>query len=90
MTISFGKGVKNKEDLGKSVNLTVTDLGLSDMAMAVKLMVMISNDIAHITIAINPNGGKPVMSNQIKWQNIKPFIVVGIVTDIMLYNLLFV
>jgi hypothetical protein len=21
-----------------------------------------SNDIAHITIAINPNGGKPVMS----------------------------
>jgi hypothetical protein len=41
MTISFGKGVKNKEDLGKSVNLTVTDLGLSDMAMAVKLMVMI-------------------------------------------------
>jgi hypothetical protein len=53
------------------------------MAMAVKLMVISSNDIAHITIAINPNGGKPVMSNQItKWQNIKPFIVVGIVTDI--------
>jgi hypothetical protein len=41
-----------------------------------------SNDIAHITIAINPNGGKPVMSQITKWQNIKPFIVVGIVTDI--------
>jgi hypothetical protein len=34
-------------------------------------------------VAINPDGGKPVMSNEItKWQDIKPFILLGKVTEI--------
>ena len=84
MTIVFGKGVTNKEDLGKSVILTVTHLGLSDMAMAVRVSgYETANAIPHITVAINPDGGKPVMSNQItKWQNVKPFTIQGIVTEI--------
>jgi hypothetical protein len=41
MTISFGKGVKNKEDLGKSVNLTVTDLGLRIWLAIVMIVLMI-------------------------------------------------
>lgn len=84
MTISFGKGVKNKEDLGKQVTLTVTEIGKSDMALAVKVEGYPSdNKIPHITVAINPEGGKPVMSNDItKWQSVKPFILMGVVTDI--------
>jgi predicted kinase len=84
MTIVFGKPVPNKEDLGKKVDLTVTKLGLSDMAMAVQVDGYPSkNAIPHITIAINPDGGKPVMSNDItKWQDVKTFVVSGIVTEI--------
>ena len=88
MTIVFGKGVKNKEEIGKKVDLTVTELGLSDMAMAVKVEGYTSEkDIPHITVAINPNGGKPVMSNEItKWQPVKHFVLIGVVTEINKYN----
>ena len=42
------------------------------------------NAIPHITLAVNPDGGKPVMSNDIsKWQNVKPFFVTGVVTEIL-------
>jgi predicted kinase len=84
MTIVFGKPVPNQEDLNKEVTLTVTELGLSDMAMAVRVEGYESNNrIPHITIAINPDGGKPVMSNDISdWDKIKPFNITGVVTEI--------
>ena len=84
MTIAFGKGVKDKKDLGKEVTLKVTKVGLSDMAMAFQVEGYPSdNVIPHITLAVNPDGGKPVMSNDItKWQDIKPFFVTGVVTEI--------
>ena len=84
MTIVFGKPVQNQEDLGKEVVLTVTEIGLSDMAMAVRVEGYESNNrIPHITVAINPDGGKPVMSNDINnWYKIKPFNITGIVTEI--------
>jgi len=83
MTITFAKPLPNKEDLGKDVTLTVTDLGISDMAMAVKVSGYPSNnENPHITIAINPNGGKPVMSNNItNWVKVKPFNIIGKVTE---------
>jgi len=83
MTIAFGKGVDNKEDIGKEVTFKVTKVGLSDMAMAVQVEGYPSkNVIPHITIAVNPDG-KPVMSNDItKWQDIKPFYLLGVVTEI--------
>jgi predicted kinase len=83
MTINLGE-LKDKTDLGKEVTLTVEALGLSDKAMAVRVSGYPSkNEIPHITIAINPDGGKPVMSNQItKWQDIKSFMISGIVTEI--------
>lgn len=82
MTICLGE-LKDKSDLGKVVELEVTHVGISDMAMAVKVTGFQSkNVIPHITIAINKDGGKPVMSNDItKWQNIKPFSVKGVVTE---------
>lgn len=83
MTITLGE-MKDKSELGKEVVLTVTRLGLSDMAMAVQVEGFRSkNEIPHITIAINPEGGKPVMSNDItKWQDIKEFTIQGVVTEI--------
>lgn len=84
MTIAFGKPVPNQEDLDKDVTLSVTELGLSNMAMAVRVEGYPSkNEIPHITIAINPNGGKAVMSNDItEWIKLKPFNISGKVTEI--------
>jgi len=84
MTIAFGKGVENPEDLGKEITLNVLELGISDMAIAVKVDGYPSNNaIPHITLAINPNGGKPVMSNKITdWKPISPFKLQGMVRNI--------
>jgi predicted kinase len=88
MTIIFGKGLPVKEDLGKQVTLRVTHVGISDMAMAVRVEGFpTTNDIPHVTLAVNPEGGKPVMSNQItKWQDVKPFYITGIVSEIKKEN----
>jgi predicted kinase len=84
MTINMG-ALKQKELLGTEHMLTVTHVGLSDMAMAVKVKTDIEtkNAFPHVTVAINPDGGKPVMSNEItKWQDVRPFILLGKVTEI--------
>jgi predicted kinase len=84
MTINMG-ALKQKELLGTEQFLKVTQVGLSDMAMAVKVKTDIEtkNAFPHVTVAINPDGGKPVMSNEItKWQDVKPFILLGKVTEI--------
>jgi predicted kinase len=89
MTINLGE-LKYKSDLNRHVGLEVFAVGISDKAMAVKVRAqewdkqdISKNAIPHITLAINPDGGKPKCSNLItKWQNIKPFIVSGVVTEI--------
>lgn len=93
MTIAFGKPVPNKEDVGKEVELMVTKVGKSDMAVAVQVSGYSSlNKIPHITLAVNPDGGKAVMSNDITdWKIIEDvhdclyegyIFVTGIVTNI--------
>lgn len=83
MTITLGE-MKDKTDLGNEVTLNVTKVGLSDMAMAVQVEGYSSkNATPHVTIAVNPDGGKPVMSNDItKWQDVKSFYITGFVTEI--------
>jgi hypothetical protein len=86
MTINFGKGLPQdlKGDLGKTKTITATEIGISEMAIAVKVNGYHSdNTIPHITIAINPNGGKPVMSNDITdWQPLEsPISLSGIVSE---------
>lgn len=83
MTITLGE-MKDKSDLGKEVILKVTKVGLSDMAMAVQVEGYPSkNAIPHVTLAVNPDGGKPKDSNDItKWQDVKPFNIMGVVTEI--------
>ena len=85
MTIVFGKGLDDKRDIGKPVTLTVTELGKSDMAIAVKVEGYPStNKIPHITLAVNTSeGGKPYDSNRIKnWVPVENFTVTGIVTEV--------
>jgi predicted kinase len=83
MTIAFGKPVKN-EDLNKSVGLVVKKIGISDMAVALEVDGYPSeNKIPHVTLAVNPQGGKPVMSNDIKnWKTIENVKIKGIVKNI--------
>jgi predicted kinase len=84
MTINMG-ALKQKELLGTEQFLKVTQVGFSDMAMAIKVKTNIEtkNAFPHVTVAINPDGGKPVMSNEItKWQDVTPFILLGKVTEI--------
>ena len=82
MTIRLG-GLKNKSEIGKLVTLTVTHIGISEMAMAIRVSGYESkNEFPHITVAINPDG-KPVMSNEITtWRQVKEFNINGIVTEI--------
>jgi len=83
MTIVFGKGLDNKDEIGKEVILKVTKFGKSDLAMAVQVEGYPSkNAIPHVTLAVSPIG-KPKDSNDItKWEDIKPFYVTGFVTEI--------
>lgn len=83
MTINLGE-LNMKEQLNLPVILEVFAVGISDKAMAVKVRGFHSkNEIPHVTLAVNPDGGKPVMSNYItKWQDIKPFFISGVVTEI--------
>lgn len=83
MTIQFGKSAP-KEDLGKEVGLLVNGLGISNMAIAVSVEgYPSSNERPHITLAINPEGGKPVMSNQItNWKKCQSIKIRGVVTNI--------
>jgi predicted kinase len=86
MTINFGKGlpIQLKSDLGKQKTIRATEIGISEMAIAVKVDGYYSdNTTPHVTIAINPNGGKPIMSNDItNWQPLENKIVLnGVVTE---------
>jgi predicted kinase len=86
MTISFGKPLEDRGVIGKYVNLTATDIGESDMAIAVKVNGYPSdNDIPHITIAVNVSeGGKPFMSNKItNWSPLgSPISLYGVVQEV--------
>jgi predicted kinase len=79
MTINFGKGLPEdlKGDLDTKKFITATEIGVSDMAIAVKVEGYHSdNDIPHVTVAVNTaEGGKPVMSNKItNWQPLDSYI----------------
>lgn len=86
MTINFGKGLPEnlKSDLGEKKVITATEIGISEMAVAVRVEGYHSdNKIPHITLAINPNGGKPVMSNYItEWEPLERNVkLVGVISE---------
>ena len=68
MTINMGEINPDYEKfLGMTIPLRVTEIGKSDLAMAVKVSGFhSSNKIPHITLAVNrKEGGKPFLSNKI-------------------------
>jgi len=87
MTVNFGKGLPEdlKGDLGTSVSIRATAVGMSDKAMAVKVEGYHSdNDLPHVTVAVNiDEGGKPKDSNLInQWSPLGSHInISGIVTE---------
>tara|TARA_R110002020_G_scaffold4272_6_gene19025 strand:- start:7577 stop:7936 length:360 start_codon:yes stop_codon:yes gene_type:complete len=83
MTVVFGKGLPNQQDLDKNIQLIVTHVGMSKKAMAVKVEGYPSNNkIPHITLAVSPDG-KPVMSNDIKnWSKVDNIKLNGVATEI--------
>jgi hypothetical protein len=74
MTIQFpGTPDFIQQYVGSEQKLEAIALGISDMAVAVRVVGFHSdNKIAHVTVAVNAKaGGKPVMSNQItNWTKI--------------------
>ena len=87
MTIALGKAIEDENLLGSSQTLIVTQIGKSDMVIAVRVEGFPSkNKIPHVTLAVNPEGGKPFMSNKIEeWKDIEPFEITGEVRNI--YNI---
>jgi hypothetical protein len=64
--------------------LIVSELGISDKAIAVKVSGYQSNNaIPHITLFVNPITGKPVDSNYIvNWEPCDKIILFGLATNI--------
>jgi len=87
MTIALGKEIEDENLLGSVQTLIVTQIGKSDMVIAVRVEGFPSkNKIPHVTLAVNPEGGKPFMSNKIEeWEDIEPFEITGEVRNI--YNI---
>ena len=91
MTIKLGPLPESIKELkGETVQIRITELGVSDKAVAVKCVTRLEilgdwyreecgkkgiPNFPHITLAVNPDGGKPFMSNQItEWRDISEFI----------------
>ena len=88
MTINLGEISHEYEKyLGMTVRLSVNTIAMDDKVIAVGVSGFPSkNKIPHITLAVNPEGGKPFMSNKIEeWKDIVPFEITGEVRNI--YNI---
>jgi len=87
MTICMGELPEYlKQYIGTSQKLEATHVGVSPMAVAVRVTGFDSkNKIPHVTMAVNiKGGGKPVMSNDIKdWKQLETTIkLVGEVKEL--------
>lgn len=96
MTICMGELPEHLKRywLDEEVSLTVTELGISDKAVAVKVIggFIISKknddvgrgaDFPHITLAINPIDGKPSDSNKITdWTKVEKIRLQGIIKEV--------
>ena len=75
MTIEYGRGAEVPEDIGKPVTLTVTQIGRSNDALALKVDGYKSKKIAHITLAYKD---KAASSNNIaEWKDTDQFTLTG-------------
>ena len=87
MTINMGEiDPEYAKYLGMSVDLTVEEIAMDDMVVAVGVNGFHSkNTKPHITLAVNTfAGGKPKMSNNLtNWEKVKrPLTITGVVTEV--------
>jgi hypothetical protein len=87
MTITLGPLKEDsKYKVGEEINMPIIAIGKDDRAMAVKVEAKGANvkSFPHVTVAINPNGGKPFHSNKIPRENFTEFsgVLSGIVMEI--------
>lgn len=83
MTVTLGEiplGLKMRGDIGSTVDLAISEIGISDKAIAVGVSGYLSrNDKQHITILFKD---KPVDSKDIKnWIPINPFVLSGTIRE---------
>lgn len=83
MTIELNKKVSFIKRI-RAVELIVTHIGITDKVLAVKVKGYPSANIhPHITLAVNPDEGKPSMSKDItNWAEVPEFKVYGIVKNV--------
>lgn len=91
MTIGQGpipQSLELRGDLNKEVELTINMIGMSDKAIAFGTFGYYSrNEMPHITIAFNKNGGMPADSKEIQdWKQINPIKVKGVVRELGVGN----
>lgn len=96
MTICLGELPEHLKRywLGEEISLTVTELGISDKAVAVKVNGFFTiskpgdledegSKFPHITLAINPINAKPADSNKIiNWKQVEHIKLRGVVKEI--------
>ena len=87
MTISLGPipdSLRNRGDLNKEVELTISTIGISARAIALGTFGYYSkNEVPHITLAFNKRGGEPADSKYIsEWQPIQNIKVKGVIREV--------
>jgi len=73
MTLVFNDGSESAQKfadfvepfLGQSASMRVLSIGVSDRAIAIGVDYKTNNEHSHVTVAVTPDGGKPVESNYI-------------------------
>jgi hypothetical protein len=83
LPLSPSQGQPGKSALGQVVTLTVTHIGRSNVAQAVKVLgFSSSNPNPHITLTV-ASGSKPMESNKISsWTPITPFTISGSLREV--------
>lgn len=92
MTLVFNDGSEDAQVyasrlemfLGEHPSIRSKGIGISDRAIALEMDFETANEHSHVTIAVTPDGGKPVESNYIKnWIPIKSnFYVTGTIKKV--------
>lgn len=85
MTINLG-AAKTQDLVGKEVSFSLVAIGQDDKVMAAQVQSEIGsmNNPPHITIAVNPNGGKPMMAASLKeWKPITPIQLKGKILEVL-------
>lgn len=72
--------------VGRTAKLRVTSFAQDErvMAVGVESDIPSTNSKKHVTLAVNPNGGKPFYSNQlVNWQYVPTLELQGVIQEVL-------